>query len=104
MVETRRHDMSQPQMRDAVAAHNYGKVVRLARRARGLTQQELGGRTGYSAATISRLETGHQALDDMTTLRILARALDIPPSWLGLSSPLVSEDPERPPSFHDRAR
>ncbi|WP_440071240.1 helix-turn-helix domain-containing protein [Streptosporangium sp. OZ121] len=85
--------MSQPQMRDAVAAHDYGKVVRLARRARGLTQQEPGGRAGCSAATISRMETGHQALDDMTTLRILARVLDIPPSWLGLSSPPVLVEP-----------
>lgn len=103
MVETRRHDVSQPQMREAVAAHDYGKVVRLARRARGLTQQELGVRAGYSAATISRLETGHQALDDITTLRILARVLDIPPSWLGLSSPPAPEDSPAGRSVHPRS-
>jgi hypothetical protein len=55
-------------------------------RAHGLTLHELGNRVGYSAATMSRLEPGRQALHDIGTLRLLARKLQIPPSWLGLSA------------------
>lgn len=55
------------------------------RRRSGLTQEQLGALTGYSAATISRLETGRQPLHDIATLRHLATALNIPPGWLGLA-------------------
>ncbi|MEV4471218.1 helix-turn-helix transcriptional regulator [Nonomuraea sp. NPDC049504] len=70
---------------DAVEAANYPHVIRLARQRRGLTQEQLGELTGYSAATISRLETGRQPLHDIATLRSLSTALDIPPTWLGLA-------------------
>ena len=36
---------------------DYGVLLRLARRARGLTQAQAGQLAGYSAATISRFET-----------------------------------------------
>ncbi|WP_219471904.1 helix-turn-helix domain-containing protein [Nonomuraea rhizosphaerae] len=61
-------------------------MVRLARHACGWTQHQLGERIGYSAATISRLETGRQILHDIATLRLLSRELRIPPAWLGLSA------------------
>ncbi|MEU8251786.1 helix-turn-helix transcriptional regulator [Nonomuraea sp. NPDC048916] len=85
MAETRHTAETSPQMLAAVASQEYGAVVRLARRRLGLTQEQLGARTGYSAATISRFETGQQLLHDIGTLRILVRELRIPPAWLGLS-------------------
>ncbi|MEO3859439.1 helix-turn-helix transcriptional regulator [Acrocarpospora sp. B8E8] len=91
MAGTRHPQAPTLQLRAAVAVGDYATVVRLARRTRGLTQDQLGARVGYSAATISRLETGQQALHDIDTLRLLARELAIPPSWLGLS-PLAPDD------------
>jgi len=62
-------------------------VVRLARRAAGLTLAELGARCGYSASTLSRLERGKQPLRDIVVLAAIAEALRIPPQLLGLASP-----------------
>ncbi|QYC45019.1 Helix-turn-helix protein [Nonomuraea coxensis DSM 45129] len=77
----------------AVRAADYPLVVRLARRQAGLTQEQLGSATGYSAATISRLETGRQPLNDIATLRRLAQSLDIPCRWLGLAEEQLSGHP-----------
>jgi len=68
----------------ASAAGRYAEVVRLARIGSGLTQRELGQRTGYSAASISRFETGARPLTDIAVLQALATALDLPFSLLGL--------------------
>jgi hypothetical protein len=46
--------------RAAAAVGKPGEVLRLARHAAGLCQADLGARTGYSAATISRFETGRR--------------------------------------------
>jgi transcriptional regulator with XRE-family HTH domain len=62
-----------------------GEVVRTARVRSGLTQAELGNRTGYSAAQVSRYERGVTPLRDVTVLRRFARALAIPPGELGLA-------------------
>ncbi|MEV7004887.1 helix-turn-helix transcriptional regulator [Streptosporangium sp. NPDC051022] len=43
-----------------------------------MPQSELGWRTGYSAAQISRFERGIAPLNDVTVLRLLADALAIP--------------------------
>ena len=45
----------------------------------GLTLAELGIRTGYSAAQVSRYARGVTPLTDVTVLRRFARALAIPP-------------------------
>src|SRR5918999_1792390 len=82
------------QMRAAVDAKKYGVVVRLARRACGLSQGEFGAQCGYSAATISRFETGARPLTDITVLRVFARALNLPPETFGLS-------PDAPPPLAD---
>jgi transcriptional regulator with XRE-family HTH domain len=82
------------ELRAAVEASDRPRIVRLARRCAGLTQQQLGALAKYSAATISRLETGRQPLDDIVTLRTLAAALSIPPAWLGLNDP---SSPPTPP-------
>jgi transcriptional regulator with XRE-family HTH domain len=62
-----------------------GALIRRTRRALGLTQGQLGARTGYSAAQVSRYERGISPLTDITVLRRFARALDIPPHDLGLT-------------------
>lgn len=71
-----------------------GVILRQARIAAGLTQAELGLRTAYSAATISRFETGRRPLSDVEVLRTFAAALNIPPAVLGLAAP-AGTDPTR---------
>jgi transcriptional regulator with XRE-family HTH domain len=56
-----------------------GEVVRAARRHSGLTLAELGARTGYSAAQVSRYERGVTPLTDIGVLRLFTSALEIPP-------------------------
>ncbi|GAB3404172.1 helix-turn-helix domain-containing protein [Flindersiella endophytica] len=72
-------------MRVAVQTADRGAIVRLARRAEGWTQADLGTRCGYSASTISRLESGAQPLSSIELLRTLSAVLRIPPALLGLS-------------------
>jgi transcriptional regulator with XRE-family HTH domain len=72
--------------RAAAAAGKPGQVLRLARQAAGLCQVELGARTGYSAATISRFETGRRPLTDLGTLRRFCDVLAISPVLFGLAA------------------
>jgi transcriptional regulator with XRE-family HTH domain len=67
---------------------DYGVLLRLARQARGLTQAQAGQLAGYSAATISRFETGDRRLSDIGTLRRLATALDLAPEIFGITRSL----------------
>src|SRR5262245_26841648 len=74
----------------AVPAHTapsrqFGALVRGARTAQGLTLVELGRRTGYSAAQVSRYERGLAPLTDIAVLRRFADALEIAPQILGLA-------------------
>ncbi|WP_170177670.1 helix-turn-helix domain-containing protein [Thermomonospora umbrina] len=62
-------------------------MLRLVRRSLGLTQAEVGQRCGYSAATISRFETGARPFTDPEVIRAVARALQIPESLFGLAPP-----------------
>ncbi|MEV7866138.1 helix-turn-helix transcriptional regulator [Streptomyces sp. NPDC088124] len=75
-----------PEMRDAIASSNPGAVVRLARRAAELTQTQLGQATGYTAASVSRMERGKQPMRDMRLLTRIADVLNIPPQLLGLAA------------------
>ncbi|MFE5854117.1 helix-turn-helix domain-containing protein [Streptomyces sp. NPDC056500] len=75
-----------PLMLEAIAQKNPGAVVRLARLAAELTQAELGAATGYTAASISRMERGKQPMRDMVLLQRIAEILGIPPQLLGLAS------------------
>ena len=61
-----------------------GAILREARRAAGLSQAQLGRRISYSAATVSRFETGRRPLTDVVVLRSLAAALNVPPDVFGL--------------------
>ncbi|MBL7496963.1 helix-turn-helix transcriptional regulator [Frankia sp. CNm7] len=62
-----------------------GAVVRRARKARGLTQGQLGDLVGCAASTVSRWETGVIRLD-LETRRRLADLLAIPLQHLGLDA------------------
>ncbi|MGC5343942.1 helix-turn-helix transcriptional regulator [Streptomyces sp. AM 4-1-1] len=75
-----------PEMREAITRGDPGAVVRLARRAAELTQAQLGQATGYTAASISRMERGKQPMRDMHLLQQIADVLTIPPQLLGLAS------------------
>jgi transcriptional regulator with XRE-family HTH domain len=69
--------------RALVAAHDVGGAIRLARQTRGWRQTDLGKAAGYSASTISRLETNRRASVDVGTLRRVAHAAGIPGDLLG---------------------
>jgi transcriptional regulator with XRE-family HTH domain len=69
--------------RELIAARDVGGAARLARQARGWRQADLGKDTGYSASTISRLETGRRGSRDVDMLRRVTRAAGIPPEVLG---------------------
>ncbi|MGH3811526.1 MAG: helix-turn-helix domain-containing protein, partial [Pseudonocardiaceae bacterium] len=69
--------------RALIATRDVGGVVRLARQTRGWRQADLGQAAGYSASTISRLETNHRASVDVEMLRRVAHAAGIPGDVLG---------------------
>lgn len=71
------------QVRALIEARDVGGVVRFARQARGWRQAELGEATGYSASTISRLETGRSTSADFDKLQRISREVGIPSSVLG---------------------
>ena len=69
----------------AVRKGDTGTVIRLARRAKGVTQRQTGDACGYSQSEISRIENGRARVHDIRTLGRLARHLDIPEHLLGLA-------------------
>lgn len=74
-----------PHGQAAVATGEVGFLIRLMRKAAGWTQHELADRSGYSQATISRLERGmSRAAQDMMILADIAQALGVPPAVLGV--------------------
>jgi len=87
-----------PAARRAAADGRYGAVLRLARTAANLTLEQAGQRAGYSAATLSRLETGRRQLTDVTVLRRLAHLFQIPPALFGLADPDGAPATDRGPS------
>ncbi|MBV9143751.1 MAG: helix-turn-helix transcriptional regulator [Pseudonocardiales bacterium] len=71
----------------AVAAGATGALICLFRDALGWTQQDLADRSGYSQATISRIERGiTRATRDTVVLTDIANALGVPPEILGVAS------------------
>ena len=72
-----------PQGRAAVAAGETGRLIRLMRQAVEWTQRDLADRSGYSQATISRLErSASRATQDTVILADIANALGAPPATL----------------------
>uniref|UniRef100_UPI003F79A144 helix-turn-helix domain-containing protein n=1 Tax=Streptosporangium sp. OZ121 TaxID=3444183 RepID=UPI003F79A144 len=75
------HDDDQwqsPQLRALITTHDVGGVIRFARQLRSWKQADLGKASGYSASTISRLETGRRAGIDLQVLRRVAHAAGVP--------------------------
>jgi transcriptional regulator with XRE-family HTH domain len=83
-----------PTARQAATDGRYGILLRLARTAAGLTLGDAGKLAGYSAATLSRLETGRRQLSDVTVLRHLAHVFHIPPYLFGLAESAGVVDPK----------
>ncbi|MFI1585762.1 helix-turn-helix domain-containing protein [Embleya sp. NPDC020630] len=81
-----------PRVRVLAARGDVGGLVRLGRLARNWRQRDLGSIVGYSASTVSRLESGARSGRDVAVLRRLAAAVDMPVgvlgAALGVSAPL----------------
>ena len=71
--------------RDAAAAGQFGDLIRMTRQAKRLSLVQAGTLLGYSASTLSRIETGKRKLSDVTQLRRFADVLGIPPILFGLA-------------------
>lgn len=85
----------------AARAGKVGEVIRLSRRTQGLTQPQVAELTTFSQSTISRIERG-KYMPDIPSLRVFARALEIPPILLGLAEQQgapPSEDPVKRREF-----
>lgn len=83
-MNTTQHGITPSAILAAARAGMAGEVIRLSRRAQGVTQPELAARTSFSQSTISRIERGKYT-PDIPSLREFAKALDIPPILLGLA-------------------
>ncbi|GAA3652005.1 hypothetical protein GCM10022224_013590 [Nonomuraea antimicrobica] len=70
-------------VRALISAEDVGGVLKVARQARGWRQADLGRASGYSASTISRLETRRRVTSDLPTLRRVAEAAGVPADVLG---------------------
>jgi len=68
----------------AARAGKVGEVIRLSRRAQGLTQPQVAGLTTFNQSTISRIERG-KYVPDIPSLRVFAKVLEIPAILLGLA-------------------
>jgi len=68
----------------AARAGKVGEVIRLSRRAQGLTQPQVAGLTTFNPSTISRIERG-KYVPDIPSLRVFAKVLEIPAILLGLA-------------------
>lgn len=74
-----------PEGQAAVVAGETGTLIRLLRKAVGWNQEDLANRSGYSQATISRLERGmSRAARDTVILADVAEALGASPAVLGV--------------------
>ncbi|MCW6005398.1 helix-turn-helix domain-containing protein [Micromonospora sp. CPCC 205371] len=83
-----------PAVATAAAAGDVGTLLRVARTATGLTLEEAGQLTGYSIATLSRMENGRRRHWTVAELRRLAEVYGIPPHLLGLATSSPSATPE----------
>lgn len=90
------HSAPEESLADA-SGRQTGAMVRGVRTAQGLTLAELGRRTGYSAAQVSRYERGLAPLTDIAVLRRFADALDIAPQILGLAPASARQCPRPVP-------
>ncbi|MET8537037.1 helix-turn-helix transcriptional regulator [Streptomyces sp. NPDC005065] len=73
------------QIRDAARDGDYGRVIKQARKALGLTQGQLGEACGLSQSAMSRLEDRGVGPYNMSLLASAASHLGIPPNLVGLA-------------------
>lgn len=91
---------SSPAVMDAARKGAPGTVIRLARKAAGLTQAELGDACGYSQSVVSRIERGHRHAYDIRLLQRISDVLGVPPHLLGLAG-MAAGQPETPVNRRD---
>jgi transcriptional regulator with XRE-family HTH domain len=77
--------MANPAVQQAVRAGDYATILRFSRLAAGLTLEQLGAAGGYSASTLSRLESRRRRIGDVDELRRLADLYDVPVHLFGLA-------------------
>ncbi len=58
-IGTPERDAFEKEVDDALQAYRMGEVIKQARKARNLTQEQLGAKIGVQKSQISRLERGH---------------------------------------------
>ena len=75
-----------PAVQQAAEAGDYATILRFSRLAAGLTLEQIGAAGGYSASTLSRLESRHRRIRDVAELRILADLYDVPVHLFGLAT------------------
>ena len=75
-----------PAVEQAVRAGDYATILRFSRLAAGLTLEQLGAAGGYSASTLSRLESRRRRIRDVKELRALADLCDVPAHLFGLAT------------------
>lgn len=88
---------SKQAIRDASREGNYGRVIQLARRERGLTQRQLGEACGLTQSAVSRLEGRTAGPYNMNTLASAAAYLGIPPRLVGLADTAAAAADGRDP-------
>lgn len=71
-----------------------GKRVRARRKVVGLTQEQLAGSAGLTAATLGRLELGKLDEPKLPTLDAIAHALGVKTPWLLSEGDAVGDTPE----------
>jgi transcriptional regulator with XRE-family HTH domain len=81
-----------PAVQQAAQAGDYAAILRLSRLAAGLTLEQLGAAGGYSASTLSRLESRRRRIRDVDELRQLAALYDVPVHLFGLATTPVGAD------------
>lgn len=81
-----------PAVQQAVRASDYATILRLSRLAAGLTLEQLAAAGGYSASTLSRLESRRRRIRDVDELRQLADLYDVPVHLFGLATTTADAD------------
>jgi transcriptional regulator with XRE-family HTH domain len=77
--------------RPTPASVGVGQLLRAYRQAHGLTQQQLADRLGFDQSYVSKVESGRRAIHDISTLRHIARHLDLAPEDVGLAPGTLRE-------------
>lgn len=75
-IGTPERDAFEKEVDDALQAYRMGEVIKQARKARNLTQEQLGAKVGVQKSQISRLENGHGIT--FNTMARIFKAMNIP--------------------------